>query len=178
VNDGRERLRSTFEQEPALYDRVRPTYPAGLLDEFATHLPERGRMFEVGCGTGHATVPLARRGYRITAVELGPGLAALARAKLSGFADTTVVTADFETWSPDPAGFDAVVAFTALHWIDPSIRYVKPASLLRDGGTLAVVDTRHVLPAGGDRFFVDVQADYEAVVPGRGEDARRRARAA
>jgi 16S rRNA A1518/A1519 N6-dimethyltransferase RsmA/KsgA/DIM1 with predicted DNA glycosylase/AP lyase activity len=29
------------------------------------------RLLEVGCGTGKATVPLARLGFAITAVELG-----------------------------------------------------------------------------------------------------------
>src|SRR5262249_1870235 len=71
-----------------------------------------------------------------------------------------------ETWRPDSAGYDAVVAFTAFHWIDPAVRYTKPASLLRPGGALAVVATHHVLPAGGDPFFVSVQEDYEAVGPG------------
>jgi hypothetical protein len=45
------------------------------------------------------------------------------------------------------------------------VRYAKAASLLRKYGTLAVVSTHHVLPADGDDFFVEVQADYDAVVP-------------
>jgi hypothetical protein len=45
------------------------------------------------------------------------------------------------------------------------VRFEKTARLLRAEGALAVVDTRHVLPPGGDRFFADVQEDYEAVDP-------------
>lgn len=37
----------------------------------------------MGCGTGQAAFPLAQRGFRIVAVELGPQLAALARKKLA-----------------------------------------------------------------------------------------------
>ncbi len=33
------------------------------------------------------------------------------------------------------------------------------------GEALAVVGTQHVLPPGGDTFFVDVQGDYDAVAP-------------
>jgi hypothetical protein len=33
------------------------------------------------------------------------------------------------------------------------------------GGTLAVTETAHVLPEGGDPFWADVQEDYEAVDP-------------
>jgi hypothetical protein len=75
------------------------------------------------------------------------------------------VTADFETWEPQLPSFDAVVAFTALHWIGPSVRYAKAASLLRRRGVLGVVATHHVLPPDGDDFFLEVQEDYEAVVP-------------
>ena len=42
-------------------------------------LPEGARILEIGCGTGQATLPLARRGYSILCVELGEGLAAAAR---------------------------------------------------------------------------------------------------
>ena len=75
------------------------------------------------------------------------------------------MNAAFETWEPSRAEFDAVAAFTAFHWIDPDVRYAKPARLLAPDGALAVVDTKHVLPSGGDEFWVEVQADYDAVVP-------------
>jgi SAM-dependent methyltransferase len=161
------RLRTTFEEVAELYDRARPGYPAELFDDLlALAGLERGaRVVEVGCGTGQATVPLAERGLRIVCVELGEQLAAVARRNLASFPAVEVVNAPFETWEPDEAGFDAVVAFTAFHWIDPHLRYEKSAALLRAGGALAVVATQHVLPAGGDSFFAEVQEDYEAVVP-------------
>ena len=71
----------------------------------------------------------------------------------------------FETWEPDERDFDAVVAFTSWHWLDPATAFDHAADLLRPGGALAIVATHHVLPAGGDPFFADVQADYEAVLP-------------
>jgi SAM-dependent methyltransferase len=105
-------------------------------------------------------VPLAERGFEVTCVELGERLAELARAKLAAFPRVEVVTAPFETWEPADADFDAVMAFTAWHWLDPEVRYTKAARLLAPGRPLAVVATKHVLPVGGDRFFVDVQQDY------------------
>ncbi|MGZ4352739.1 MAG: class I SAM-dependent methyltransferase, partial [Gaiellaceae bacterium] len=150
---------------PELYDRARPRYPDVLFDDLAAHLPEGARVVEVGCGTGQATEPLARRGYRIACVELGEALASVARRKLAAFAGVEVVTADFETWEPPPAPFDAVVAFTSFHWLDPVRRYERAASPLREDGVLAVAETHHVLPADGNRFFAEVQADYEAVEP-------------
>lgn len=163
-----ERLRTTFEEVPELYDRARPAYPEALFDELAelARLPERARIVEIGPGTGKATVALARRGYRVTGVELGEGLAGVARRNLAPFRDAEIVTANFETWEPSQAEFDAVVAFTAFHWIAPEARYARPAALLREGGALGVVTTQHVLPPGGDDFFLDVHEDYVDLQPG------------
>ena len=160
-------LRTTFEQVPELYDRARPSYPAQVFDDLAAlaQLSRAARIIEIGCGTGQATLPLAERGYRVTCIELGKQLAAVARRKLAGFPNVTVIGANFETWQRVDADFDAAVAFTSFHWIAPEIRYIKTASMLREHGMLAVVSTHHVLPANGDQFFVEVQEDYEAIVP-------------
>lgn len=160
-------LRASFEQVAQLYDRARPTYPAQIFDDLAAlaELRSASHIVEIGCGTGQATLPLAQRGYQITCVELGEQLGAAAQRKLASFPNVEVVAGDFETWRPPRADFDAVVAFTAFHWITPEVRYVKPASLLRERGRLAVVSTYHVLPRDGDDFFIEVQKDYEAVLP-------------
>ncbi len=110
-------------------------------------------------------MPLAECGYAVTCVELGEQLSAIGRRKVAGFPSVQVITTNFETWQPEHSEFDAVVAFTAFHWIAPELRYSKTAELLRAGGKLAVVSTAHVLPHNGDPFFVEVQEDYESVVP-------------
>jgi SAM-dependent methyltransferase len=163
----REQLRSTFEEVPELYDRARPTYPHELFDdlEALAGLGEGARLLEIGCGTGQATLPLASRGYSILCVELGTELAAFARRKLAPFPAVEIVNANFETWEPDRGEFDAIVAFTAFHWVDSDVRYERAARLLRDGGSLAIGGTLHVQRAGGDAFWADVQEDYDAVVP-------------
>jgi SAM-dependent methyltransferase len=173
VTAEREQLRTTFEQVPELYEQARPTYPAQLFDDLAelAGLRDGSRLLEVGCGTGQATLPLARRGYAVVCVELGEGLAAAARRNLAPFPDVEVVHANFETWEPDRRDFDAVVAFTAFHWVDPELRYEKAARLLRDRGALAVAGSLHVRRPEGDTFWVEVQEDYDAVVPSDANDA-------
>jgi SAM-dependent methyltransferase len=163
----REQLRTTFEEVPELYDRARPTYPDELFDDLAAlaGLDEGARVLEIGCGTGQATLPLARRGYSVLCVELGEGLAAAARRNLAPFPNVHVVRANFETWEPDRADFDAIVAFTAFHWVDPKLRYEKSARLLRENGSLGLGGTLHVQRPGGDPFWGDVQEDYDAAVP-------------
>jgi ubiquinone/menaquinone biosynthesis C-methylase UbiE len=155
-------LREAFEQAPELYDRARPGYPTELFDDVARLLGLRAgsRVLELGCGTGQATTSLARCGYEVVAVELGAGLADVARRKLASFPAVRVVNAAFEEWPLPAERFDAVFAATSFHWIERPVRVSKSAEALKPGGALAVVSTHHV--AGGDeQFFVDVQRCYE-----------------
>ena len=125
-------------------------------------MPGTGRVLEIGCGTGQATLSLAERGLEVVGLELGPELAALARRKLAAFQNASIVNEPFESWEPD-GDFDAVVSFTAFHWIDPEVRFAKSAAVLRPGGALAVVQQHTVL--NDDPFWIECQEDYDAVVP-------------
>jgi len=167
-------LRATFDHAAELYERARPGYPEALYDELLAlaRLGAGDRVLEIGPATGKATVPLAERGLEVTGVELGEALAAVARRKLAPYPHARVVHADVESWEPDRAGFDAVVAFTAFHWLDPQTKYERCARLLRHGGSLAVVETHHVHPEDGDPFFADVQDAYERVGEGRAAPLR------
>jgi SAM-dependent methyltransferase len=162
---GWKQLRGAFEEVPELYDRARPSYPEEVFDDLVAlaDLREGARLLEIGPGTGQATASLAKRGFEIVGVELGAQLAEVARRKLVRFANVDIVNANFETWEPSGEPFDAVFAFTAFHWIDPALRYERSAEFLREGGALAVLRSKHVLPAGGDRFWLEVQNDYAAI---------------
>jgi SAM-dependent methyltransferase len=161
----RERLRETFGSVAELYDRARPGYPAAVFDDLGelARLEPGSRVLEIGPGSGNATVELVRRGYAVTGVELSGALAERARRKLASFPRAEIEVGDFEMWEPRVGGFDAVVAFTAFHWIAPELRYAKPAQLLRSGGALAVVHTHHV--RNDDPFWLTSQEDYDLVVP-------------
>ncbi len=147
----RERLRTTFGEDAARYHRARPTYPPELFTRLSG-----SRILEIGPGTGQATLPLNRIG-EVTAVELSPELAAIARSHAPA---AQVIVANFDEWPLPPDPFDLVVSATAFHWLDPSTRMDRCAAALKPGGTLAVISTHHV--AGGtSQFFVDVQECYE-----------------
>ncbi|QNP68482.1 methyltransferase domain-containing protein [Streptomyces roseirectus] len=155
-------LRETFDAVAERYDRVRPRYPAALVDAIVTAagLGEGSRVLEIAPGTGQLTVPLAATGCRLTAVELGASLAAVARRNLADRPRAEVVVADFDTWEVPAGAFDLVACATAFHWLDPATRVARTAAALRPGGLLAVVVTEHV--AGGTtQFFHDSQAHYE-----------------
>jgi SAM-dependent methyltransferase len=158
-------LRATFDDSPELYDRSRPVPPQPLFDDLVTlaRLEPGARLVEVGCGTGQATLQLAERGYEIVGIELGESLADFTRRKLSPFPRVTIVTSSFEEWNPAGELFDAVVAFNSFHWIDPELRFAKPAEVLRKGAALAVVGMRFVAHDEADPVWLALQQDYEAV---------------
>ena len=160
-------LNETFETVAELYDRARPRYPAALFADLhaLAGLTNGSRVLEIAPGTGVATVPLAARGYAVTAVEMGANLAAVARRNLAGFPNVRVELSRFEDYPLEAASFDLVCCATAFSWLDPAVRVEKCALALRPGGFLGVWDTHHV--AGGTgQFFVDSQECYERWMPG------------
>ncbi len=162
ATDRRAELRGIFAEDAELYDRARPGYPEALFDDIAAlaDLPAGARVLEIGPGTGQATLPMARRGHRVTAVELGESMAAVARRNLAPYPNASVHTAAFEDWPLPAEPFDLVFAATAFHWLDPDVRWRKAAAALRPGGSLAVIETVHVA-AGDVDFFAASQACYE-----------------
>jgi SAM-dependent methyltransferase len=178
----RERLAATFDSAADLYQQARPEYPAELYEALirSAGLAAGDSLLEIGCATGKATIPLAQRGFRITAIEFGAELAAAARQNLTSFPGVEIVEANFETWQPPtqlpdqpPAGtaFRLVFAATAWHWIDPGLRYQKAWSLLGPGGHLAFWGATHVVPIDGDPFFYEIQDVYEEIGEGLPPDA-------
>jgi SAM-dependent methyltransferase len=152
-------LRRIFDQDARLYDRARPDYPAAVIADLVelTRLGPGSRVVEIGPGTGQATRALAATGAAVTAVELGPELAAVLRENVRG-SDVQVVTGAFEDWTPSEP-VDVVTSFTAWHWVDPAVRADRVRAALRPGGHLATVTTAHVRGGSVD-FFRQAQECY------------------
>lgn len=143
--------RLVFDADPERYDRARPRYPAELFDDLAAYagLVPGSPVLEVGCGPGVATEEMACRGWAVTAVELGPELAAHAADKLAAYPNVEVRNADFERVDLGGEPWEAVMAFTSFHWLAPGTRVARAASLLRSGGALATVNTHQVRDGDG-----------------------------
>src|SRR5229473_3098932 len=139
-----EASRTSFDRSAELYDAARPSYPEALVDEAVARsgIPDGGRILEIGAGTGKATLPFARRGYAIVALEPGGNMAAVLRRKVAAFPEVAVEEVTFEAWSGADRSFDMVVSAQAFHWVDPAIRYVKAAAALRPGGALEAAYAR------------------------------------
>lgn len=174
VTDERRHLWTTFDRVAHLYQGARPDYPEPLFDRLVevAGLEPGDRVLEVGAGPGKATLPLVRRGLRVTAIEPGHSLAAQARVNLAGY-PVEVVETRFEDWTGPRSEYAAVLAATAWHWVDPGQRYALAAAALRPGGHLATWGAEHIFPPGGDSFFDEIREVYDAIGEGLPEGAPR-----
>ena len=152
--------RLSFNAAAAVYDEIRPSYPAGMFDALFALLPPQPSIVEIGPGTGQATKDLLARGAVVHAIEIGPAMAAKLSAKLpSDRLDVRV--GDFEEMDIAAESADAVFSATAYHWISPRARLDRPADVLRPGGIVAIVDLVQVSSPADRGFFAAAQPIYE-----------------
>ncbi|KAA3658253.1 MAG: class I SAM-dependent methyltransferase [Chloroflexi bacterium] len=132
--------RTTFDEVAKLYDVARPGYPEALFDDLValTGIPENGRILEIGCGPGKATVPLAKRGYEMVCVELGKELAAIAAENCRDYPAVTIKNMPFEEWPVEEESFDVAMCAQAFHWIPKAVGFKHTAAALRGNGRLVL----------------------------------------
>ncbi|HZR15580.1 MAG TPA: class I SAM-dependent methyltransferase [Acidimicrobiia bacterium] len=157
-----------FDEVPELYDRVRPAYPDELFADLVTitGTSARSSVLEVGCGTGLATRSLAAIGCAVTAVEPGPGMAAVARERLASFPNVAVEVSSFEEWDDRGRRFDVVLAASAWHWVDPSIGWQPARDVLRPGGWMALLGKLVVRRPGEPEVYAETADLHERFCPG------------
>lgn len=121
----------SFGTDAERYDRVRPRYPDALVERVVAASPGPD-VLDVGCGTGIEARQFQAAGCAVLGVEPDARMAAFARR-----GGLEVEEATFEAWDPAGRDFDAVIAGTAWHWVDPVAGAAKAARVLRPGGRLA-----------------------------------------
>jgi len=129
-----------FEKISSLYDRARISYPIQLIDNIITYsrVSPNGRILDVGCGTGKATLLFAQRGYRVIGLDPGQEMVNVAKEKCSSFPKVSFEVGTFEEVKFSEASFDAIISGMAWHWVKPEGRYEKVFRTLTRGGTLAL----------------------------------------
>lgn len=164
----RPELRGIFDRAAGWYDDARPGYPEELFDDLVeiSEVPADGRILEIGPGTGKATMPLARRGFRILGIELGEQLARTFRQRFVEFSNVEVAVGSFETFPIEPAAFDLVMAATSFHWLEQPTGYQQCYRALKPAGSLVIFRHEHVWAPENGAFFDDTQAYYEKYMPG------------
>ena len=146
----------SFGVDAERYDRTRPPYPGAMVERIIETSPGRD-VVDVGCGTGTAARQFQAAGCTVLGVEPDARMADFARR--SG---VEAEVATFEAWEPAGRQFDAVVAGTAWHWVDPVAGAAKAARVLRPGGRLAPFN--HVAQAPPELADAAARA-YRQVAP-------------
>jgi len=103
-----------------------------------SEIKKRGKILDVGCGTGQATVPFAQKGFTVLGVDLGKELVEIARQKCAIFPNAQFMVGSFEDLSFPPQSFDLIISGMAWHWINPGNREEKAFQLLSTKGTIAL----------------------------------------
>ncbi len=177
------RTAESFGENAERYDRTRPRYPKALIGAVIAASPGPD-VLDVGIGTGVSARAFQRAGCRVLGVDPDERMAEYARR--SGI---EVEIAKFEEWEAAGRTFDAVVAGQTWHWVDPVAGAAKAATVLRQGGRIALFWNVMQFPpdlvgAFGDayqralpgssfgRVFADSMATYSAMFAKAGDGIR------
>jgi SAM-dependent methyltransferase len=107
---------SAFEGTAAYYSRFRPAYPDELIRRLATFANLRrdvDRVLDLGAGTGHVAVPIARHALEVVAVEPDDGMVNELQAAIPP--NVSVVQTRVEEM-PDVGTFVLTTAGRSIHW--------------------------------------------------------------
>ena len=124
---------------PEQYERFHAERRKPFDDLLALCTPvPRGRVADLGCGTGSLTVELHRRMQAAETVGIDSSASMLARAQTDhgDVAGLSFVRGDIATWLG--GGFDLVFANASLHWVDDHLNLLaRMRTALGPGGQLA-----------------------------------------
>jgi len=104
-----------------------------ILDQL---LPPSANVLEFGCGAGHTTAELARRGHRVVCIDISEQMVAATRRTLAAAnlsADVSLGTV--EDLPPNCAPLDAALALGVMDYIpEPEPTMARLHQLLKPGG--------------------------------------------
>lgn len=117
------------------YSQFRPVYPPQLVKAISRLVKYRGVVWDVGCGSGQMSVPLAEHFQLVCASDISEKQVAEAPGHKGIL--YTVQPAE-QTDFPDEF-FDMVVAAQSIHWFNHEAFYREVNRVLGDGGVMVAV---------------------------------------
>ena len=135
---------SPFAGTAAWYARFRPPYAPGTLDAVveAFALDGASRVLDLGCGPGVIAIPLSERVGEVVAVDPDAEMIAEGRrlAAAAGRRNIRWIQARAEDLPGDLGLFRAATLGQSFHWMDRDRVLELLATLIADGGGLALIN--------------------------------------
>jgi len=147
------------------YDRTRPSYPQAIINRVLelAQISRDGRILEIGCGSGNATVAFAQMSFSLLCLEPNQDFCWLARQNCREYSHVEILNTSFEEWSEEAEAFDAILAATAIHWVSPEIAYPKAANALKENGSLILL--WNVIPEPSPGRYNSALEIYQTYAP-------------
>ena len=129
------------------YARYRRGYPAEVFDAIQSRfsLSPGSAVLDLGCGTGNVTIPLARRGFRVYAVDPDPAMQDEGRIRAEADQVTGIswmAGSDADLGSLDFPPVKACTMGLSFHWMDrPTVLKALDARIESGGGIACISRT-------------------------------------
>ena len=158
------------------YARYRPGYPAAVLDRLRAvfGLDGRGRLLDLGCGTGELARPLHADFEEAVGLDISPEMVAEARRQSAraGIANIRWLCLPAEEISERLGRFRLVTLGNTFHWMRRDEVLDRAYGLIEPGGGVAILGNPGGIWAGEDPYE---RAVREVVVRWLGPRRRTRA---
>ena len=153
-------LQDRWDREQAFHDEIAleldprdlPPVPLAHYDEAvlaAADVSPGTRVLDLGCGQGDLTLALLERGAEVCALDLSPGMVALARRRVELYANgrqAGFVAAPVERSGLPSGSFEVIVGRWILHHVDLRPAAVELARLLAPGGRAVFLENSGANP--------------------------------
>jgi len=161
--------------EVRAYSRIAAVGSEALeLETIRRHVKPGGRVLDVGCGAGREALGFAREGFRVTAIDIAPGMidAARANAARAGLAIDVRVQNVNDLDEPEGSYDGVYLAFSVLHHVPGRARRIEMLrrvgrALAADGALIVVVVYRGPRGLLSRSRLVDLLRCVGAWLPGR-----------
>ena len=120
-------MKNTKDEAPAFWNRRSEVFDKQVLSVYenayrktvkrsAAFLKKEDRVFEIGCGTGVATIPLSKYVKEITATDISENMIQKAREKAKNQSKDNIIfrTGELTEMEVEPESYDVVAAYNVL----------------------------------------------------------------
>lgn len=141
-------MKNTKDEAPAFWNRRSEVFDKQVLSVYenayrktvkrsAAFLKKEDRVFEIGCGTGVATIPLSKYVKEITATDISENMLQKAREKAKNQSKDNIIfrTGELTEMEVEPESYDVVAAYNVLLYMKNQEEVLKKVyEVLKPGG--------------------------------------------